>query len=164
MGNQVTKSPNIILIFIDDLGYADLSCYGAKNYETPNIDRLAGEGIMFTDFYASQAVCSASRASLLTGCYAERVGISGSLSPFSKTGLNPEETTIAEMLKAEGYATTIIGKWHLGRQKQFLPLQHGFDKYLGIPYSNDMWPVGYDGKSFSDTNHRKSKYPPLPLV
>ena len=156
--------PNIVLIFIDDMGYADVSCYGAKKYQTPNIDRLAEEGMKFTDFYASQAVCSASRASLLTGCYAERVGISGALNPFAKTGLNPNETTIAEMLKRKGYATAAFGKWHLGRPEQFLPLQQGFDEYLGLPYSNDMWPYNYDGTSLAQTNHRKAKYPPLPLI
>jgi len=139
------QSPNIILIFMDDLGYGDLSCYGAVNYRTPNIDKMASEGIRFTNFLAAQAVCSASRAALLTGCYPNRIGISGALMPNSKNGINSNETTIAEMLKQKGYATGIFGKWHLGYQKQFLPLQHGFDEYFGLPYSNDMWPVNFDG-------------------
>ncbi len=162
------QSPNIVIILTDDQGYADVGCYGAEGFTTPNLDKMASEGIRFTNFYASQAVCSASRASLLTGCYSERVGIRGALMPWSDNGLNPEEITIAEMLKAEGYATGIFGKWHLGHHKQFLPLQNGFDEYLGIPYSNDMWPVGYDGVALTIENSRekpwKLKYPQLPLI
>jgi arylsulfatase len=147
---------------MDDLGYADVGAYGAEGYGTPNLDRLALEGMLFTDFYASQAVCSASRASLLTGCYAERVSIRGALSPSAEVGLNPQETTIAEMLKARGYATGAVGKWHLGHHPEFLPLQHGFDEYLGLPYSNDMWPVNYDGSPALEG--AKAAYPPLPLI
>ncbi len=156
------RPPNVVLIFIDDLGYADIGAYGAEGYRTPYLDRLAAEGMVFTDFYASQAVCSASRASLLTGCYAERVSIRGALSPSAEVGLHPAETTIAEMLKGLGYATGIVGKWHLGHHPDFLPLQHGFDEYLGIPYSNDMWPVEYDGTPATGGN--KAAYPPLPLI
>ena len=156
--------PNIVLIFIDDMGYADIGSFGATDYKTPNINRLAQEGMRFTNFYASQAVCSASRASLLTGCYAERVGVTGALMPWSNIGLNDDETTLAEMLKEEGYATAIYGKWHLGHHKQFLPLQHGFDDYVGLPYSNDMWPVDYDGSPLNTKEKRKSNYPPLPLI
>lgn len=165
-GTEAGKDPrpNIVLIFIDDMGYADVSAFGATDYQTPNIDRLGREGMRFTSFYASQAVCSASRASLLTGCYAERVGIQGALTPGSPIGLNPDETTIADMLKAAGYATAIFGKWHLGRQPEFLPLQQGFDEYLGLPYSNDMWPVGFDGVPVPETDQKKSQYPPLPLI
>lgn len=161
--NQEINHPNIILIFIDDMGYADVSCFGATDYQTPNIDRLANEGVRFTNFYASQAVCSASRASLLTGCYAERVGIQGALNSHSNIGINPDETLIPEMLKEAGYATGIFGKWHLGHHQQFLPLQHGFDEYVGLPYSNDMWPVGYDGVPLIGSGKRKSNYPPLTL-
>ena len=157
------QSPNIILIFMDDLGYGDLSCYGAVNYRTPNIDKMASEGIRFTNFLAAQAVCSASRAALLTGCYPNRIGISGALMPNSKNGINSNETTIAEMLKQKGYATGIFGKWHLGYQKQFLPLQHGFDEYFGLPYSNDMWPVNFDGTP-AQPNQNKFVYPTLPLI
>ncbi len=158
-----TDKPNIVLIFIDDMGYADVGCFGAADYQTPNIDRLANEGVRFTDFYVSQAVCSASRASLLTGCYAERVGIQGALNSYSNVGINPDETIIPEMLKEQGYASGIFGKWHLGHHKEFLPLQHGFDEYVGLPYSNDMWPVGYDGEPLDGTGKRKSNYPPLTL-
>ncbi|UCE08844.1 MAG: sulfatase-like hydrolase/transferase [bacterium] len=160
--NKEKLSPNIVIIFIDDQGYADVGCFGAKGFETPNLDRMADEGMKFTNFHVSQAVCSASRASLLTGCYAERVGIQGALMPWSTVGLNPEEETIAEILKKRGYATGIFGKWHLGHHEEFLPLQRGFDEYLGLPYSNDMWPVGFDGKPV--TEGRKVYYPPLPLI
>lgn len=154
--------PNIIIVFTDDQGYADLGCYGATDLETPNIDRLASEGVRFTDFYASQAVCSSSRASLLTGCYSERVGIIGALSPFSKVGLNKNEITIAEILKEKGYNTAIFGKWHLGDDTTFSPLNNGFDEYYGLPYSNDMWPVNYDGVPME--KGRKSNYPELYLM
>jgi arylsulfatase len=152
----------VVLIFMDDLGYGDIGAYGAEGYTTPHLDRLAAEGLVFSDFYASQAVCSASRASLLTGCYAERVSIRGALGPGAEVGLNSEETTIAEMLKARGYSTAAFGKWHLGHHPEFLPRQHGFDEYLGIPYSNDMWPVEYDGSPASSPG--KLAYPPLPLI
>jgi arylsulfatase A-like enzyme len=149
------RAPNIVLIFCDDLGYADVGCYGAKGYKTPNIDRLARQGVRFTDFYVAQAVCSASRAALLTGCYPNRIGIFGALSPASNTGIHSNEVTLGEMLRARGYATAIFGKWHLGHQPQFLPTRHGFDEYYGLPYSNDMWPLHPTG----GTN-----YPPLPLI
>ncbi len=156
------RSPNIVLIFIDDMGWGDIGVYGARGYETPYLDRMAAEGMRFTDFYASQAVCSASRASLLTGCYSERVSILGALGPDAQIGLHPGETTIAEVLKPLGYATAAFGKWHLGHLEPFLPLQHGFDEYLGLPYSNDMWPVDYDGTPATSGN--KVQYPPLPLI
>jgi arylsulfatase len=156
------RQPNIVIIFTDDQGYADVGCFGAKGFETPNLDQMAAEGMRFTSFYVSQAVCSASRASLLTGCYSERVGIQGALSAWSNHGLNPDEETIADVLKGRGYTTGIFGKWHLGHHKEFLPKQQGFDEYLGLPYSNDMWPVGYDGIPLS--SGRKSLYPPLPLI
>ena len=155
--------PNIILIFMDDMGYGDLSCYGALQYRTPNLDKLASEGVRFTNFLSAQAVCSASRAALMTGCYPNRVGISGALFPNAKVGLNPDETTIAELLKEKGYATGMFGKWHLGDRPEFLPIKQGFDEYVGLPYSNDMWPVGYDGKPTADTNRRK-RNPFLPLL
>jgi arylsulfatase len=156
-------APNIVLIFMDDLGYGDLSCYGALDIRTPNLDRMASEGIRFTNFLTAQAVCSASRAGLLTGCYPNRIGISGALFPHAKVGISPDETTLAEMLRGRGYATGIFGKWHLGDAPEFLPLQHGFDEYLGIPYSNDMWPVDFSGKPV-EAPHRKSQFPPLPVV
>ncbi len=131
--------PNFIVIFTDDQGYQDLGSFGSPNIKTPNIDRMAKEGMRFTDFYSAASVCTPSRAALLTGCYPERVGGLKVLFPYDKNGLNPEETTIAGMLKGIGYATTCIGKWHLGHMKEFLPTNHGFDSYYGIPYSNDMW-------------------------
>jgi arylsulfatase A-like enzyme len=145
--------PNVVLIFPDDLGYCDVGCYGAKGYSTPNIDGLARAGCRFTDFYVAQAVCSASRAALLTGRYSNRVGILGALGPGAKNGIRPQELTLAEVFKSRGYATAIYGKWHLGDHDPHLPTDNGFDEYFGLPYSNDMWP-----------NHPTNKrYPPLPL-
>jgi len=160
------KLPNVVLIFMDDMGYGDLGTYGAIDYETPNLDKLATEGMRFTNFYAAQAVCSASRAGLLTGCYPNRIGITGALMPWAKHGLSDKEMTIAQLLKQKGYATGMAGKWHLGHLKPFLPLQHGFDEFLGLPYSNDMWPVDYDGKPITEKSSKpwKAKYPQLPLI
>jgi len=156
--------PNIVIVFTDDQGYADVGSYGAVGFETPNIDRLAESGIRFTDWYVAQAVCSASRAALLTGCYSNRVGILGALGPHSRHGIHAGETTLAEICKSRGYATAIFGKWHLGYQKPFLPLQHGFDKYYGLPYSNDMWPLhpAYV-KLPKGMAKRKRGYPNLPM-
>ena len=144
---------NFVVIFLDDMGYGDIEENGAKGYETPNITRLANEGMRFTDFYSAQGVSSASRAGLLTGCYPNRIGFHGALRPGSKVGINPEEETIAELLKKKNYATAAVGKWHVGDALPFLPLQNGFDEYLGIPYSNDMWSGNPNGK-----------YPDLPLI
>lgn len=149
------RPPNVVVIFCDDMGYADVGCYGAKGYRTPHIDRLARQGMRFTDFYVAQAVCSASRAALLTGCYPGRVGIQGALGPKSRVGLNPNEMTLAELVKQRGYATAIYGKWHLGDAPEFLPTRHGFDEFFGLPYSNDMWPF----HPTAGTN-----YPVLPLM
>jgi arylsulfatase A-like enzyme len=163
--SQKTQSPNIVLIFMDDMGYGDLGVTGALDYQTAELDKLAGQGMRFTNFLTAQAVCSASRAALLTGTYPNRIGIHGALMPYSKTGINASETTMAEILKQKGYATAIFGKWHLGYQNKFLPLQHGFDEYLGLPYSNDMWPVDFNGQSIENQqDNRKKNYPPLPLV
>jgi arylsulfatase A-like enzyme len=129
--------PNIVIIFIDDLGYADIGPFGATKQKTPNLDRMAAEGIKLTSFYAAP-VCSVSRAQLLTGCYGARVSVPGVYFPAGPQGLNPKEFTIAKRLKEHGYATQCIGKWHLGDQPEFLPTRHGFDHYFGIPYSNDM--------------------------
>jgi arylsulfatase len=158
--------PNIVIILMDDMGYGDIRTHRANQYETPNIDRLAAQGMQFTWFYCPQAVSSASRAGLLTGCYPNRIGISGALMPWSEVGINPDETTIAEMLKTKGYYCGIIGKWHLGHHQKFLPLQNGFDEYFGLPYSNDMWPVDFDGIPirFKDSTDYRMKYPPLPLI
>jgi arylsulfatase A-like enzyme len=157
--------PNIVLIFIDDMGYGDVGCFGATQYNTPNIDRLASNGMRFTNFYVAQAVSSASRAGLLTGCYSNRVGISGALMPYDSIGINADEQLIPELLSPEGYRSAIVGKWHLGHLFQFLPLQNGFDEYFGLPYSNDMWPVDFDGKpATKDKAAWKLIYPPLPLI
>lgn len=154
--------PNFIIIFCDNLGYGDIEPFGSQLNRTPELNRMAAEGRKFTHFYASSGVCTPSRASILTGCYAQRVGMHKNprdnhvLRPVSPYGLHPDETTIAEALKARGYATAIIGKWHLGDQPDFLPTRQGFDHFYGIPYSDDMtervWDV--DG----------SKWPPLPLM
>jgi arylsulfatase A-like enzyme len=147
------RPPNVVIIFCDDMAYADIAPFGGKT-ATPNLSRFAREGMRFTDFYAGQAVCSASRAALLTGCYPNRVGIYGALAPRARIGLHSNEVTIAELLKGQGYATAIYGKWHLGDAPPFLPTRHGFDEYFGLPYSNDMWPH----HPVNPTN-----YPPLPL-
>ena len=136
------EKPNIVIIFNDDLGYADVGCFGAPKIKTPHIDQLAKEGMKFTDFYVASAVCSASRAALLTGCHPERVGVKGVFFPNrGKQGLDPKHVTIAEMLKEVGYKTAAVGKWHLGDHVDFLPTNQGFDSYYGIPYSNDMSPA-----------------------
>jgi arylsulfatase A-like enzyme len=162
-----TTLPNIVIIFTDDQGYADVGVYGAKGFETPNLDKMAADGMKFTDFYVAAPICSPSRAALLTGCYPQRVGIPSVLFPErlntewdpderrTKPGLHEDEVTIAEMLKARGYATGCFGKWHLGHHRKFLPLQQGFDEYFGLPYSNDMRP---------GRNPGPHPYPPLPLM
>lgn len=139
-GVAATDYTNFIIINLDDSGYGDFSCNGAYGYTTPNIDRLCGEGVRFTHFLAGQPISGASRAGLLTGCYPNRIGFAGAPGPDSNYGIAAEEETLGELLKKQGYSTAIFGKWHLGSQKQFLPLQNGFDEYYGLPYSNDMWP------------------------
>ncbi|ELP31609.1 arylsulfatase A [Rhodopirellula baltica SWK14] len=157
--------PNIVVIYMDDMAYADIGPFGAKGYSTPNLDRMANEGRKFTDFSVSSAVCSASRSALLTGCYHRRVGLSGALGPQAKIGLAPAETTFAEVCKSAGYRTACHGKWHLGHHPKFLPTNQGFDQFYGIPYSNDMWPL------HPDTIRRQQKdpndpgnWPPLPII
>lgn len=147
------RPPNIVVILADDLGYGDLSCYGSTTISTPNLDQMAREGVRFTDFYAPAPVCSPTRAALLTGRYPLRAGVPAAsvFFPDSKTGLPPEQLTIAEVLKSRGYATTCIGKWHLGHLPKFLPTAQGFDSFFGLPYSNDM--------------HRAQRNdPPVPLM
>ncbi len=153
--HATTRPPNIVVIMTDDQGYADVGVYGAKGYTTPNLDRLAREGTQFTNFHVAQSVCSASRASLLTGSYPSRVGIQGALFPNSPIGLNESETTLAELLKSRGYATGMAGKWHLGDRAPFLPDRHGFDESFCLPYSHDM--------SQHNPNAQR-KHPPLPLL
>lgn len=132
--------PNIVIVFTDDQGYADVGKFGAEGFTTPNLDRMADEGAVFRNFHVAQPICSASRAALLTGCYPNRIGIHGALGPRAKVGISDKEETIAQMLKTRGYATAIYGKWHLGDAPQFMPMRHGFDEYFGLPYSCDMWP------------------------
>jgi arylsulfatase A-like enzyme len=159
------RTPNIVVIFIDDMGYADIGPFGADGYDTPHLDRMAAEGMRFTDFQVSSAVCSASRAALLTGCYHQRIGIRGALGPRGETGIHADETTLAEICRQRGYATAIYGKWHLGHHPKFLPLQHGFDEYFGLPYSNDMWPLHPAYANLPpDAVQRKNGFPPLPLI
>lgn len=146
LGSPLQAKPtNVVLILCDDLAYADVGCYADAvgepiGWETPNIDRLASQGIRLTDFYVAEPICSASRCAVLTGCYANRLGIHNALGPDARHGLNPEETTIAELCKDLGYATACYGKWHLGHREGLFPTDQGFDEFYGIPYSNDMWP------------------------
>jgi arylsulfatase A len=156
------EKPNFVIIFIDDLGYGDLGCFGATHVKTPRLDRMAEEGRRFTSFYVAASVCTPSRAALMTGSYPHRVSLPKVLFPHvlpegqlngQAWGINANEITVAEILKEQGYATGIVGKWHLGNQPEYLPTRHGFDEYFGLPYSNDMIPV----------NGRKP-YPPLPLI
>lgn len=139
VGTAQASNPNFVIIFADDQGYGDLSCFGSETIDTPNVDRLAQEGRKFTSFMVASPVCTPSRAALLTGCYPKRVGMHQHvLFPTSTKGLNPSEHTIADHLKSQGYATACFGKWHLGHHPEVLPTSNGFDTYLGIPYSNDM--------------------------
>ncbi|MEZ5104954.1 MAG: sulfatase [Draconibacterium sp.] len=149
------KPTNFVIIYLDDVGFGDISTTGAIGYSTPNLDQMAAHGLFFSHYYSPQAVCSASRAGLLTGCYPNRVGFRGALDHSARTGINADEELISEVLKKKGYATAAYGKWHLGHLKQFLPTHNGFDEYFGIPYSNDMWPNHPTGKNY---------YPPLPLI
>jgi len=157
-GTQKRKKPNLIVIFCDDLGYGDIGCFGSKKHHTPNLDRMARQGIRLTSFYVTSGVCTPSRSSLMTGCYPLRINMHQNenglcvLFPVNKKGLNPKEITIAEILKKQSYTTACIGKWHLGDQPEFLPTCQGFDYYYGIPYSNDM------GKE------QRPENPPLPLL
>ncbi len=136
-----TRPPNIVLIVADDLGYSDLGCYGARGFTTPNLDRMAAGGIRFTNFLVAQAVCTASRTALMSGCYPNRLGMAGALNHTSTNGLSPEEDLLPKLLKRRGYATAAFGKWHLGHQPKFMPTRQGFDVFAGIPYSNDNGPL-----------------------
>jgi len=152
---EAARPPNVVIIFTDDQGYGDVGCYGAKGFVTPNLDGMARQGIRFADFYVAQPVCSSSRTALLTGCYPNRLGIVGALGPKDRHGISDHEMTLGDLCKSRGYATSVFGKWHLGHHPQFLPVRHGFDEYLGLPYSNDMWPQHPTaGKNF----------PELPLI
>ena len=148
---SAAKPVNIIVINLDDAGFGDFSHKGAFGYQTPNIDRMAAEGLSLTHFLAVQPISGASRAGLLTGCYPNRIGFAGAPGPGSKYGIAADEMTLGELVKQQGYATAVFGKWHLGDVEKFLPLQNGFDEYYGLPYSNDMWPY-----------HPQMKFPDLP--
>jgi arylsulfatase A-like enzyme len=149
------RPPNFVVIFIDDMAYADIGPFGARDYPTPNLDRMAAEGVRFTDLYAAASSCTPSRAALMTGCYPQRVGLPDVLGPNAKIGISDQEKTIAQVLKPQGYATACYGKWHLGDKLKFLPTRHGFDEYFGLPYSNDMWPRHPEAPQ---------AYPDLPLI
>lgn len=151
--------PNVVIIFTDDQGYADLGAYGAEGYETPNLDRMADEGMRLTSFYVAASICSPSRAALLTGRYPMRVGLPNVLFPRDTEGLNPEELTMAEMLSQENYATMAIGKWHLGAHPEFLPTNHGFDQFFGLLYSNDMSP-----EPENNPREERKRFPLLSLI
>ncbi len=159
-GSDRKRPPNFVIIYCDDLGYGDIGCFGSEVHRTPNIDRMAREGLMLTSFYVTSGVCTPSRSSLMTGCYPRRVNMheitrgEWVLFPIALKGLAPDEVTIAEVLRERGYATACIGKWHLGDQLEFLPTRQGFDSYFGIPYSNDM----------GVKQRRPRANPPLPLL
>ena len=162
------RGPNVIVINIDDLGYADVGPFGSKLNRTPHLDRMAAEGRKLTCFYAAP-VCSPSRAALMTGCYPKRVGIPAVLFPGNAIGLGAAEHTLPELLKRRGYATMCVGKWHLGDQPAFLPTRHGFDRYFGIPYSNDMGPIADGARSNlgdkkPEPKKVKTTHPPIPLL
>lgn len=165
-----SQKPNIVIFYVDDMGYGDISLTGASGYATPNIDKLAHDGMFFTHYYASSPISTASRAGLLTGCYATRVGVPGVYMAAPKVGLNPKEEILPEVLKTAGYHSGIVGKWHLGCGEEFMPMNQGFDEYFGLPYSNDMWPVDFEGNRVNEnskmpeaTRRRKSMIPPLTL-
>lgn len=149
------RLPNIVIVFADDLGYADIVCFGATGYQTPHLDRMAAEGRKFTSFCVAQAVCGASRAGLLTGCYPNRIGMLGAPGPKTTHGIHPDEVLISELCRQQGYATAMFGKWHLGHHPPSLPIHHGFDEYFGLPYSNDMWPFHPE---------TPKAYPDLPMI
>ncbi len=151
---EYKNKPNIIILFADDLGYGDIGCYGSKVIKTPHLDQMAADGMRFTDFYVSAASCTPSRASLMTGVYAARIGLEKVVDDLSTTGLSAAELTIADYLKQDGYKTALFGKWHLGHHPEFMPRQHGFDEFFGIPYSMDMWPF------HPNPSHH---YPAIPL-
>ncbi|MHC4387595.1 MAG: sulfatase family protein [Planctomycetota bacterium] len=152
---RASDKPNFIIIFCDDMGYADIGPFGARGYSTPNLDRMAAEGMVFTDFHVGRSVCSPSRAAIMTGCYPNRVGVPTNFGPSSKNGMNPDAVTVAQLVKQKGYATAIYGKWHLGHLPEYLPTSRGFDEWFGLPYSNDMWPYHPD---------KRYNFPDLPLM
>ncbi len=163
-GFAQSNKPNVIIIYFDDLGYGDTEPYGMTGVHTPNFNRLGAEGIRFTNFYAVQAVCTGSRAALLTGAYTNRLGLYGALGPKAPMALSLQEETIASLLKQNGYTTGMLGKWHLGSQAPYYPTSYGFDTFYGLPYSHDYWPIGYDGKLVTDSRDKRSSWPPVPVI
>jgi arylsulfatase A len=152
---RTSDKPNFIIIFCDDMGYADIGPFGANGYSTPNLDRMAAEGMVFTDFHVGRSVCSPSRAAIMTGCYPNRVGVPDNFHPGSEDGMNLDAVTLAQLVKQKGYATAMYGKWHLGHLPEYLPTSRGFDEWFGLPYSNDMWPYHPD---------KRYNFPDLPLM
>lgn len=161
---QTAKKPNVIIILMDDMGYGDTEPYGMTGIPTPNFNKLASEGIRFTHFNAGQPICTASRTALLTGCYPNRVGMYGAILPSSKIALNPKETTLAIMLKQAGYKTAMLGKWHLGNHPPYFPIHYGFDSFLGLPYSHDIWPRDKDGNRITNPKNARYTWPELTLI
>jgi arylsulfatase A-like enzyme len=161
---QTKTHPNVVVILFDDMGYGDIEPYGMTGIPTPNFNKLAKESTRFTHFNAAQPICSPSRAALLTGCYPNRLGISGAILPNSSMALDLKEETIAAILKQVGYKTGMIGKWHLGNKAPHLPIHYGFDQFYGIPYSHDIWPRDLDGKLITDPKNAKSSWPELLLL
>ena len=164
---EAARPPNFIILWCDNLGYGDIQPFGSTLHRTPNLTRMAQEGRRFTHFYSTSGVCTPSRASLMTGSYAQRVGMHWNdrdqhvLRPISPYGLHPDEITVAELLKDQGYATALIGKWHLGDQSEFLPTRQGFDSYWGVPYSDDM--TQEQGARIAP-RFNGDQWPPLPLM
>ncbi|WP_316784166.1 sulfatase [Pedobacter frigiditerrae] len=163
LAQRSATKPNVIIINMDDMGYGDTEPYGMTGIATPNFNKMAQEGMRLTHFNAAQAVCSPSRAALLTGTYPNRLGLAGALMPWAEIALNPAEETIASLLKKNGYTTGMLGKWHLGSKAPYFPIHYGFDSFYGIPYSHDMWPVDYDGNP-AKAGTPQFKYPVLPIL
>jgi arylsulfatase A-like enzyme len=158
------KRPNVIIIMMDDMGYGDTEPYGMTDIATPNFNKLTKQSTRFTHYNVAQPICTASRAALLTGCYSNRVGMTGALLPGSKVALNPTEETIASLLKNAGYTTGMFGKWHLGNKAPYWPTHYGFDTFFGIPYSHDIWNRDKDGNLLTDKKDWRASWPPLPLI
>ena len=157
-----TSKPNVVIIYMDDLGYGDIEANGMTGIPMPHLNLLASQGIRFTNFEVSQPISTASRCSLLTGCYANRLGMGGVLLIGDRYALNPQEETIAKLLKDNGYYTGMFGKWHLGNQPPYFPTSYGFDEFVGLPYSHDMWNVDYHGNTKpADTKPGASQVPTL---
>jgi arylsulfatase A-like enzyme len=158
------KRPNVVIIMMDDMGYGDTEPYGMTDIHTPNLNKLTKQSTHFTHYNVAQPICTASRAALLTGCYANRVGMTGALLPGAKIALNPNEETIASVLKNAGYATGMFGKWHLGNKAPYWPTHYGFDTFFGIPYSHDIWNRDKDGNLVTGKNDVRTTWPPLPII